>query len=51
MVIVADAVAVAVLASVKVTEIVFVPFTLYVVEKLAPEPLAGDPPVAVQENV
>jgi hypothetical protein len=48
---VADAVAVATLASVTVTEIAFDPFTLYVVEKLAPKPLAGDPPVAVQAKV
>jgi hypothetical protein len=47
MVIVADAVAVAALASVTVTETVLVPFTLYVVERLAAVPLAGLPPVAV----
>jgi hypothetical protein len=39
------------LASVIVTETVFVPLTEYVVEKLAPEPLEGVPPVAVQTNV
>src|SRR6266568_78720 len=49
--IVADAVAVAALASVIVTETVLLPFTLYVVEKLAPVPDAGVPPVAVQANV
>jgi hypothetical protein len=37
--------------SVPVTEIVFEPFTLYVVEKLAPVPDGGVPPVAVQLNV
>jgi hypothetical protein len=51
MVTVADAVAVAALASVIVTDTVLVPFVEYVVEKLAPLPLAGDPPVAVQANV
>jgi hypothetical protein len=49
-VIVAEAVAVARLASVTVTETVLVPLTEYVVEKLAPVPLAGLPPVAVQAN-
>src|SRR6266705_6443555 len=48
---VADAVAVTAFASVIVTETVFVPFTEYVVLKLAPVPLAGVPPVAVQANV
>ena len=48
---VADAVAVAAFASVAVTEIVLLPFVEYVVEKLAPVPLAGEPPVAVQANV
>jgi hypothetical protein len=43
--------AVGVALSVTVTLIVFEPFTLYVVEKLAPVPLAGVPPVAVQANV
>jgi hypothetical protein len=51
MVTVADAVAVAKLASVIVTDTVLDPFTLYVVEKLAPVPVAGEPPVAVQANV
>jgi hypothetical protein len=51
MVIVADAVAVAAFAEVTMTETVFVPLTGYVVVKLAPVPLAGDPPVAVQEKV
>jgi hypothetical protein len=51
MVIVADAVAVAAFAEVTITETVFVPLTGYVVVKLAPVPLAGDPPVAVQEKV
>ena len=37
--------------SVPVTLMVFDPFTLYVVLKLAPVPEAGMPPVAVQENV
>src|SRR6266568_2898839 len=50
-VMVADAVAVAALASVIVTETVLDPLTEYVVEKLAPVPLAGVPPVAVQANV
>ena len=50
-VIVAEAVAVAAFASVMVTDTVLVPFTEYVVEKLAVEPLAGVPPVAVQANV
>ena len=49
-VIVAEAVAVAVFASVMVTDTVLVPFTEYVVEKLAPVPLAGVPPVAVHAN-
>jgi hypothetical protein len=49
-VIVAEAVAVAALPSVIVTETVLVPFTEYVVEKLAPVPLAGLPPVAVHAN-
>jgi hypothetical protein len=48
---VAEAVAVTAFASVIVTETVFDPFVEYVVEKLAPVPLAGVPPVAVQENV
>jgi len=48
-----DAVAVAVLAleSVTVTLTLLVPFVLYVVEKLAPVPEAGLPPVAVHANV
>jgi hypothetical protein len=50
-VIVVDAVAVAALASVTVTDTVFVPLTLYVVDKLAAVPVAGDPPVAVHANV
>jgi len=50
MVIVAEADAVLALASVTITETVRVPFTLYVVEKLAPVPEAGVPPVAVQAN-
>jgi hypothetical protein len=49
--IVADAVAVAALPSVTVTDTVLLPLTEYVVEKLAPVPLAGLPPVAVQANV
>ena len=49
--IVAEAVADTALASVIVTETVLLPFTEYVVEKLAPVPLAGDPPVAVHANV
>jgi hypothetical protein len=48
---VADAVAVAAFASVTVTDTVFVPLTLYVVDKLAAVPVAGDPPVAVHANV
>jgi hypothetical protein len=48
---VADAVAVTAFASVIVTETVLLPFTEYVVEKLAPVPLAGLPPVAVHANV
>jgi hypothetical protein len=39
------------LASVIVTDTVLLPFTEYVVEKPAPIPLAGEPPVAVQANV
>ena len=46
-----DAAAVLPLASVIVTETVSVPFTLYVVEKLAPVPVVGLPPVAVQAKV
>jgi hypothetical protein len=49
--IVADAVAVTRLPSVIVTETVLLPLTLYVVEKLAVVPVAGEPPVAVQANV
>jgi hypothetical protein len=48
MVIVAEAVAVTAFASVIVRDTVFVPLTEYVVEKLAPVPLDGIPPVAVQ---
>jgi hypothetical protein len=48
---VADAVAVAALPSVTITETVLLPLTEYVVEKLAVEPVAGLPPVAVQANV
>ena len=48
---VADLELVAALASVAVTEIVLLPFVEYVVEKLAPDPLAGLPPVAVQAKV
>ena len=48
---VADFGFVAALASVPVTEIVLLPFVEYVVEKLVPVPLAGEPPVAVQANV
>jgi hypothetical protein len=48
--IVADPVAVTALASVIVTNTVLDPLTEYVVEKLAPVPLAGLPPVAVQAN-
>jgi len=48
---VADADAVLALESVAVTEIVTVPFTEYVVEKLLPVPVAGLPPVAVQAKV
>jgi hypothetical protein len=51
MVTVADAVAVTRLPSVIVTDTVFDPLTLYVVEKLAVVPVAGEPPVAVQANV
>jgi hypothetical protein len=39
------------LASVAVTLIVLLPFVEYVVEKLVPVPLAGEPPVAVHANV
>jgi len=49
-VIVAEAVAVIALPSVTVTERVLDPLTEYVVLKLAPVPLAGEPPVAVQLN-
>jgi hypothetical protein len=49
--IVADAVAVTMLASVIVTETVLDPLTEYVVEKLAVVPVAGVPPVAVHANV
>jgi hypothetical protein len=45
---VTEAVAVLALASVTVREIVLLPFTEYVVEKLEPVPLGGLPPVAVQ---
>jgi hypothetical protein len=45
---VAVAVAVFALPSVIVTDTVSVPFALYVVVKLVPEPDAGEPPVAVQ---
>jgi hypothetical protein len=48
---VADAVAVTRLPSVIVTDTVLLPLTLYVVEKLAVVPVAGEPPVAVQANV
>ena len=48
---VADLVFVAELPSVTVTLIVLLPFVEYVVEKLVPVPLAGEPPVAVQANV
>jgi hypothetical protein len=48
---VADAVAVTRFPSVIITDTVFDPLTLYVVEKLAVVPLAGVPPVAVQANV
>jgi hypothetical protein len=50
-VIVADAVAVIVFASVAVTETVLLPLTLYDTVKLAPVPDAGLPPVAVHANV
>jgi hypothetical protein len=48
---VADADAVFALPSVAVTDIVKVPLAEYVVEKLEPEPLAGDPLVAVHAKV
>ena len=50
---VAEAVAVmaGVSLSVSVTLIVSEPFKLYIVAKLAPVPLAGEPPVAVHANV
>jgi len=48
---VAEAVAVAALASLIVTDTVLVPLTEYVVEKLAAVPLEGVPPVAVHANV
>ena len=48
---VADFEFVAALASVPVTEIVLVPFVEYVVLKLVPVPLAGEPPVAVHAKV
>ena len=48
---VADAVAVTALASVIVTDTVLLPLTEYEVEKLAPVPDAGEPPVAVHANV
>jgi hypothetical protein len=51
MVTVADPVAVWVFVSVTVTDIVSLPFVEYVVEKLGPVPVDGDPPVAVQANV
>jgi hypothetical protein len=47
---VTEAVVVLALASVTVREIVLLPFTEYVVEKLEPVPLGGEPPVAVQAN-
>ena len=50
-VIVADAVAVLALASVAVTVTVYDPLTEYVVEKLAPLPVAGLPLGALQLNV
>jgi hypothetical protein len=49
--IVAEPVAVFALESVMVTDTVYDPLTLYVVVKLAPAPLAGEPPVAVQAKV
>jgi len=51
MVTVAEEVAVAALASVTVTDIVLLPLVEYVVLKLEPVPLAGEPPVAVHANV
>lgn len=39
------------LLSVALTLTVKVPWLLYVVVKLAPVPVAGDPPTALQENV
>jgi len=48
---VADFEFVAALASVAVTDIVLLPLVEYVVLKLAPVPLAGEPPVAVHANV
>jgi hypothetical protein len=50
-VIVTDAEAVTALPSVAVTDTVLDPLVEYVVVKLAPVPLAGEPPVAVQANV
>ena len=43
--------ALALLVSVAVALTTYVPFTLYVTVKLAPVPVAGVPPGAVQENV
>jgi hypothetical protein len=51
MVTVAEAVAVTRFPSVIITDTVFDPLTLYVVEKLAVVPVAGVPPVAVHANV
>lgn len=51
MVIVADIVAVFAFASVTVTETVYEPLTLYIVDSVAALPLAGAPPVAVHANV
>ena len=48
---VVDADAVAAFPSVAVTLIVYEPLTEYVVLKVAPDPLDGDPPVAVHVNV
>jgi len=50
-VMVVDAVAVLALVSVTVTDTVNVPWLAYFVVKVAPDPLAGVPPVAVHANV
>jgi hypothetical protein len=49
--IVAEPLAVLPFASVTVADTMNVPFALYIVVRLEPVPVTGDPPVAVHENV